>query len=220
MTIINMVGGGGSPIPGLEGEYAVTIPTALPWGAVKVGHSGSGYVSHDRYITNSPSINLIGGSIETMTITAPLKVSKQHAQYTHNVSPAEYSDPVNTEVYFNGTYVYSKTDLNIDNISKYINNNSKGTLKCTLYSYKGTLSSPRAHELGVRTASSSSAGNSSSYTTVTSFTLPFTKSGKTISYSFNVASPSLRYTVLNGRYEAGSRADEYAVIVVNEINYA
>lgn len=220
MTIINMVGGGGSPIPGLAGEYTVTTPTALPWGAVKVGHSGNGYTSHDTYVTNSPSISLTGGSIETMTITAPLKVSKQHAQYTHSVSSAEYSDPVTTEVFFNGPYVYSKTDLNIDNISKYINNDSKGTLKCTLYSYKGTLSSPRAHHKGVRTASSSSAGNSSSYTTVTSFTLPFTKSGKTISYSFNLASPSLRYTVLNGHYESGLRADEYIVIVVDEINYA
>lgn len=220
MTIINMVGGGGSPIPGLEGEYTVTIPTALPWGAVKVGHSGSGYRSHDRYITNSPSISLTGGSIETMTITAPLKVSKQHAQYTHSVSSAEYSDPVTVEIYFNGTYMYNKTDLNIDNISKYIKNDSKGTLKCTLYSYKGTLSSPRAHHLGVRTASSSSAGSGSNYTTVTSFTLPFTKSGSKISYSFNVASPSLRYTVLNGEYESGSKSDENVVIVVNEINYA
>ena len=219
MTIINMVGGGGSPIPGLEGEYTVTTPTALPWGAVKVGHSGSGYMSHDRYITNSPSINLTGGSIETLNITAPLKVSKQHAQYTHSVSAAEYSDPVTTEGYFNGPYVYSKTSLNVDNISKYINNDSKGTLKCTLYSYKGTLSSPRAHNPGVKTASSSSAGSSSSYTTVTSFTLPFTKSGSTISYSFNTASPSLRYTVLNGFYEAGSKSDEYVVIVVNEITY-
>ena len=218
MTIINMVGGGGSPIPGLEGEYIVTTPTSIPWGAMALSHSGTGY-TQGTYVTNQPRVNLTGGSVETMNITAPISVSAQHAQYTHSVSTIEYSEKRSVASLFNGPYVYSKTTLDVDNISPHIKDNSEGVLKCTLYSYKGSKPSyPYVTRLGVKSASKSPAGNGSDYTAVVSITLPFQKSGSTISYSFKKATPSLRYTVLNGHYYDVS-SSEYMVIVVDEITY-
>lgn len=219
MTIINMVGGGGSPIPGLEGEYTVTTPTSIPWGAMALSHSGTGG-TQGTYVTNTPRVNLTGGSVETMNITAPISVSAQHAQYTHSVSTTEYSETRSVTSYFNGPYVYNKTTLDVDNISPHIKDNSEGVLKCTLYSYKGSKPSyPYVTRLGVKMASKSSAGNGSDYTSVTSITLPFNKSGSTIKYSFNKATPTLKYTVLIDHYRSGDNSSEYMVIVVDEITY-